>query len=48
MEKIKRFFCWIKWHSWSYEHVSHDGCSEHARCKWCGYEGMVDSQGNLF
>lgn len=25
-----------------------DGCSQHAICKWCKYEGMIDSQGNLF
>jgi len=47
---IKRFFCWLGWHSWigGYELLYHDGCSTHARCKWCGYEGMIDSQGNLF
>jgi len=28
--------------------VSHDGASSHARCARCGYEGLVDSQGNLF
>lgn len=47
---MKRFFCWIGWHSfWSgYEWIGFDGASVHARCKWCGGEGMVDSQGNLF
>lgn len=45
---IKRFYCWAKWHSFTYHYVSHDGCSVHAKCKWCGYKGMVDSQGNLF
>ena len=25
-----------------------DGASAHCTCKWCGYKGMVDSQGNLF
>lgn len=31
-----------------YESISFDGASVHCKCKWCGYEGMVDSQGNLF
>lgn len=48
IELIKRFFCWAHWHSFSYEYTDHDGCSQHAKCKWCGYEGMIDSQGNLF
>ena len=25
-----------------------DGCSQHARCKHCGREIMMDSQGNWF
>lgn len=45
---MKRFFCWLRWHSVSYEFLYYDGCSQHARCRWCGFEGMVDSQGNLF
>lgn len=45
---VRRFLCWIKVHSFTYEHTHHDGASQHAQCKWCGYEGMVDSQGNLF
>lgn len=46
----KKFACWIGWHSPSkyWEYVKFDGCSEHCRCPWCGYVGMVDSQGNLF
>ncbi len=51
----QRFACWIGWHSHSFfrrdggfESVSFDGASVHARCRWCGYEGMIDSQGNLF
>ena len=47
-EKIKKFLCKIGWHSWTYEYLGNDGCSNHAKCKWCGYKGMVDSQGNLF
>ena len=45
---VKRFFCRAKWHSFGYELVGFDGCSAHVRCLWCGYEGMLDSQGNLF
>ena len=50
LEWIKWVFCKIGWHSFlgGYEPLYFDGCSEHAKCKWCGYEGMVDSQGNLF
>jgi len=48
-ERIKRFFCRIGWHSTGgYELMHHDGASQHARCRWCGYKGMIDSQGNLF
>ena len=47
-ERLRRFWCWMKWHSFSYEYTGFDGASAHARCKWCGYEGMIDSQGNLY
>ena len=47
---IKRLLCKIGWHSFivGYDFLYNDGCSNHSKCKWCGYEGMVDSQGNLF
>ena len=47
---LQKFFCKIGWHCHmkDYIHQSFDGASEHCKCKWCGYEGMVDSQGNLF
>lgn len=45
---IRRLMCWLGWHSLSYEPLFFDGASLHVRCKWCGYEGMMDSQGNLF
>lgn len=45
---FKPFACWIGWHSYHYDTIGFDGCSEHAKCQWCGYEGMIDSQGNLF
>ena len=32
----------------SYIYEEFDGASCHCKCKWCGYKGMVDSQGNLF
>lgn len=44
----KNFWCRIGWHSHGYDATEFDGCSVHARCKWCGYEGLIDSQGNLF
>lgn len=47
---IKRLFCRIGWHSFfvGFEPVSYEGCSVHARCRWCSGVGMIDSQGNLF
>lgn len=48
--RAKPFTCRLGWHAWArhWVHQSHDGCSAHVRCSWCEYEGMVDSQGNLF
>lgn len=50
MKWFKRFSCWIGWHSHpvGFEMVGFDGCSVHAKCRWCGFVGMIDSQGNLF
>lgn len=49
MKYIKRFFCWLGWHSFNnYKITGFDGCSIHAQCRWCGFKGMIDSQGNLF
>lgn len=47
---MKKIFCKIGWHSIliGFIYLSNDGASEHMKCKWCGYEGMIDSQGNLF
>lgn len=47
---LQKIFCKIGWHCHQkdYIHQSFDGASSHCKCKWCGYEGMVDSQGNLF
>lgn len=44
---LKRLLCWMGWHrvkKWD----SFDGASAHATCAWCGYEGLIDSGGNLF
>lgn len=54
MNWLKRFFCWVGWHSapfsgWTEYWPAHsDGFLIYARCRWCGYEGQIDSQGNLF
>lgn len=51
MNRIKRILCRIGWHSFGYDLVEEDGyrgiCNKY-RCRWCGYIGMMDSQGNLF
>ena len=46
----KKMCCRFGWHSIlaGFETTGFDGCPVHARCKWCGYKGMIDSQGNLF
>jgi len=50
IEKIKKFLCGIGWHSIfvGFDMTGFDGATVHAKCKWCGYIGMIDSQGNLF
>ena len=54
MKIIKRLFCKIGWHSFpvGYDLVEGgDGyydITKKYKCKWCGYVGMLDSQGNLF
>lgn len=51
---IKRFFCKIGWHSFSYDLVEipndplNTGYCNKYKCKWCGGIGLKDSQGNLF
>ena len=46
MNRLQRFLCWLGWHK--KEYIGFDGASIQARCKRCGYIGLVDSQGNLF
>ena len=54
IEFMRKFYCKImSWHSKSYDDVHKDPKDplqflDFAKCKWCGYEGQVDSQGNLF
>lgn len=47
---LQKIFCKIGWHCHQKDYIDlyFDGASSHCKCKWCGYEGMVDSQGNLF
>lgn len=47
---LKKLVCRIGWHCpmSKYEYLGFDGVSLRCRCPWCGYIGMVDSQGNLF
>lgn len=48
---IKKLFCKFGWHSFDYDTVIvevEDVTVCRNKCKWCGYEGLVDSQGNLF
>ena len=51
----KKFRLWLCKHlSWhtpiEKHHVDNDPLKflVFAKCKWCGFEGQVDSQGNLF
>ena len=50
IKPLQKFFCKIGWHCHQKDYIteSFDGASMHCKCKWCGYKGMVDSQGNLF
>ncbi len=46
----RKLHCRWGWHSRmkGFERTGFDGCSVHAKCKWCEFKGMIDSQGNLF
>lgn len=50
VKPLQKIYCKRGWHCHmkDYEATGFDGASLHCRCKWCGYEGLVDSQGNLF
>jgi len=47
---MQKYYCKLGWHCHmnDYQFNNFDGVSEHCTCKWCGYKGLVDSQGNLF
>ena len=38
----------LGWHMPDDKPQHHDGCSQHATCKYCGEEIIQDSQGNWF
>jgi hypothetical protein len=54
LKGIRLWFCkYLGWHSIAKEtlHYNHDDplhFQQYARCRICGFEGMIDSQGNLF
>lgn len=51
---IKKIFCELGWHSFPVGFETwidpKDPLKflEHGKCKWCGFVGLIDSQGNLF
>ena len=47
---LQKYYCKIGWHCHQKDYIyeGFDGASCHCKCKWCGYKGMLDSQGNLF
>lgn len=51
-KKIRLWLCkHLDWHSpMNYHRSENDplGFLVYAKCKICGYKGMIDSQGNLF
>ena len=50
----RKFSCKIGWHSYpkfdNIRYITGDPYQvlTFAKCQWCGYEGQIDSQGNLF
>lgn len=46
-DRVKRWLCGHGEHP-SHEVIGWNGCSLMAKCNWCGFEGMLDSQGGLF
>lgn len=51
-KKIRLWLCkYLSWYSPVDYHCSYKdpaGFLVYAKCKWCGFEGMIDSQGGLF
>jgi hypothetical protein len=54
LKSAQKFCCSTGWHSYpnfiDVHKQSSDPCGflTYAKCKYCGYEGQIDSQGNLF
>lgn len=46
IKPLQKLFCKIGWHCHMNDYKTTDGVE--FECKWCGYKGLVDSQGNLF
>lgn len=51
IKAIRKLMCRIGWHS-PIDYRNDPKDPRHflvfARCKYCGYEGQIDSQGNLY
>jgi hypothetical protein len=45
MKWIKRFFCYMDWHSLSIKYTHIDDKGQHVECKWCGCTGILRSPG---
>lgn len=50
---LQKYYCKIDWHSYKrlYQEIKAKDVFDtntHCRCPWCGFEGLIDSQGNLF
>jgi hypothetical protein len=48
---IKKILCWLGHHSICNRDIKKNdplGFLMFAECRWCGYKGQIDSQGNLF
>lgn len=56
VKSLRHFFCKIGWHAPTkdlqpvkdIDYSTIPTGYEHYVCPWCDYEGLVDSQGNLF
>ena len=51
-KRYRKFACKMGWHSYpdfcGSDEVDPTGFLHFAKCKWCGFKGQIDSQGNLF
>ena len=48
--KFIRNFCCERFGHWHGPTTTtgFDGCSKEGKCQWCGYQGLFDSNGDLF